>query len=73
MGAGVLAAAAEDETPVPALVGGGGPSKGVELPNLVFDGASFESANLASARLVSLQPVEYDLHIRAGACLSLPP
>ena len=31
---------------------------------LEFDGTSFESANLASAKLVSLQPCEYDLQIR---------
>jgi cytosolic carboxypeptidase protein 6 len=33
-------------------------------PELEFDGTSFESANLASAKLVSLQPCEYDLQIR---------
>ena len=45
--------------PVPALLGAG-----AATPNLVFDGTSFESANLASAKLVSLQPAEYDLYIR---------
>ena len=71
MGAGVMPAAADDDTPVPALLGGGA-HKGVELPSLSFDGASFESANLMSARLVSLQPVEYDLNIRPGTRASLP-
>ena len=41
--AGVMPAAADDDTPVPALLGGGA-HKGVELPSLSFDGASFESA-----------------------------
>ena len=43
--------------PVPTLLG-------ATTPNLIFDGTSFESANLASAKLVSLQPAEYDLQIR---------
>ena len=30
----------------------------------MFDGSTFESSNLASAKLVSLQPCEYDLQIR---------
>ena len=33
--------------------------------NLTFDGSSFESANLASARLVNVNPNEYDLAIRS--------
>ena len=33
-------------------------------PELVFDGSSFESANLISHKLVSTQPLEYDLTIR---------
>ena len=37
---------------------------GASTPNLIFDGASFESGNLKSAQLVSMQPVEYDLEIR---------
>ena len=39
--------------------------KSAEAPSLVFDGSSFESANLAGAKLISSSPLEYDLHIRA--------
>ena len=40
------------------------PEKTPEAPSLVFDGSSFESANLAAAKLISTSPLEYDLHIR---------
>ena len=33
-------------------------------PTLVFDGSSFESANLGSVKLVTTSPLEYDLTIR---------
>jgi hypothetical protein len=35
-----------------------------ETPKLIIDGSSFESANITNAKLVSLQPLEYDLQIR---------
>ena len=40
------------------------PASGEAGPGLVFDGSSFECANLASAKLVSAHPAEYDLRIR---------
>ncbi len=43
---------------------GGANSSGAREPNLVFDGSSFESANLACVKLISTQTAEYDLHIR---------
>lgn len=40
------------------------PTVSTPQEELIFDGSSFESANLASARLVNDNPMEYDLHIR---------
>ena len=62
-------AGAPSAAPVPHLLGGAG-GRPADLPSLIFDGSSFESANLASAKLVSIQPVEYDLHIRSDTLAS---
>ena len=59
MTAGAAVAPSTAGAPTPSLV-----AQNQLGPNLVFNGSSFESANLLSAKLVSLQPMEYDLTIR---------
>lgn len=43
---------------------GGSGAAADSKPGLIFDGSSFESANLGTAKLISTSPVEYDLAIR---------
>ena len=47
-----------------AVAGGSGASAADSKPGLIFDGSSFESANLGAVKLISSSPVEYDLAIR---------